>query len=77
MSGALAWQATYEGYYLLQNRGPDITPPYSDTHHRRGTDGWTDRQAGRQTGGWLEEMRGYRLSHKSHLTNKTDRKNKV
>lgn len=40
---ALAEQADYWCYYLLQDRGPDMTPPYSETSEREEE---TDRQKG-------------------------------
>lgn len=40
---ALAEQADYWCYYLLQDRGPDMTPPYSETSQREEE---TDKQTG-------------------------------
>lgn len=39
-------QADYRSYYLLQDRGPDMTPPYSETSQREEE---TDRQEVRGT----------------------------
>lgn len=34
ISEAVTEQADYRSYYLLQDRGPDMTPPYSETSQR-------------------------------------------
>lgn len=38
-------QGDYRSYYLLQDRGPDMTPPYSETSQKgEETDRHTDRR---------------------------------
>lgn len=50
ISVTLAEKADYRSYYLLQDRGPDMTPPYSETSQREEqTDTQTDRQEVRGT----------------------------